>query len=410
MDQGFTVESSISMTALENSSNIHGELMKFQPQTGIETVSIAKPITPEQPCRYDYPLDPTKMVPLPPLNEALPLVHLYFASFNHVFPLFHENSFMGLISERYLATGLEDPAWWGSINIVLSQGYSLRAMGPNRGPDDEQKSMVYLRNASIVGPQIMLWGTDLLSLQALLGMAIVVSGTSTTGCYPMLVAAAVRLAYMIGLHRQQEYDPALTATEMEQRKRVFWITYVLDKNVSLRSEIPFIQNDDDINVEFPIQDIRGRILFLMSGRAETVDFFSLRVQLSIIQGMICKQLYSAKASCQSPRQREDAIQELDRVLKGWRDGIPLDFTPECSKSALDGLSVVHVIVLHSAYFYSLMKLHHNPRQVISSQTRSKAMESFNPRLFSPEPSCISVARELMDLIQVAPQGGYACIW
>lgn len=398
------------MTALESAPDIHGELAKFQSQTDIETASIAKPTNPEQPCRCVYPLDPTNMVPLPPLNEALPLIHLYFASFNQVFPLFHEPSFMGLISERYLATGLEDPAWWGSINIVLSQGYSLRAMGPNRGPDDEQKSMIYLRNASIVGPQIMLWGADLLSLQALLGMAIVVHGTPTPGCYHMLVAAAVRLAYMIGLHRQQEYDPALTAIEIEQRKRVFWITYVLDKNVSLRSELPFIQNNDDINVELPTQDIRGGFLFLMSGRVETVDFFSLRVQLSIIQGMICKQLYSAKASYQSSRQREDAIQELDRVLKGWRDSIPLDFSPECSKSAFDGLSVVHVIVLHSTYFYSLMKLHHNPVQGILSQTSSKAMESFNPRLFAPEPSCILVARELMDLIKVAPQGGYACIW
>jgi hypothetical protein len=388
------------MTALESIPDIHEESSRFQPLTDIETASVAKPTTPKQPCHCG----------LPPLNEALPLIHLYFASFNQVFPLFHEPSFMVLISERYLATGLEDPAWWGSINIVLSQGYSLRAMGPTRGPDDEQKSMIYLRNASIVGPQIMMWGADLLSLQALLGMAIAVHGTPTPGCFAILVAAAVRLAYMIGLHRQQEYDPALTPIEIDQRKRVFWITYVLDKNVSLRSDIPFIQNDDDINVELPTQDIRGRILFLMSGRVETVDFFILCVQLSIIQGMICKQLYSTKASYQSPRQREDAIQELDRSLKEWRDSIPLDFSPECSKGALDGLSVLHIIVLHSTYFYSLMKLHHTPLQGISSQTTSKAMESFNPRLFAPEPSCVIVARELMDLIKVAPQGGYACIW
>jgi hypothetical protein len=398
------------MTALEIAPDIHGELAKFQSQTDIETASIANPTTPKQPCCCGYPLDPTTTVPLPPLNEALPLIHLYFASFNQVFPLFHEPSFMDLISERYLANGIEDPAWWGSINIVLSQGYSLRAMGPNRGPDDKQKSMIYLRNASIVGPQIMLWGTDLLSLQALLGMAILVYGTPTPGCYPILVTGAVRLGYMIGLHRQQEYDPTLTAIEIAQRKRVFWITYVLDKDLSLRSEIPIIQNDDDINVELPTQDIRGRILFLLSGRVETVDFFSLRVQLSIIQGMICKQLYSAIASYQSPGQREDAIQGLDRVLKEWRESIPLDFSPESSKSALDGLSVVHIIALHSTYFYSLMKLHHNPLQGISSQTGPKAMESFNPRLFAPEPSCILVARELMDLIKVAPQGGYACIW
>ena len=398
------------MTFVESSLDTPREPAKFLPLMNVERAPTAKSTIPKRFCNYGFPLDPTKVVPLPPLNEALPIIHLYFASFNQVFPLFHEPSFMVLIGERYLATGLEDPAWWGSINVILSQGYSLRAMSPTRGPDDEQKSIIYLRNASIVGPQVMLWGADLLSLQALLGMAIVVGGTSTQGCYAILVAAAVRLAYTIGLHRQQEYDPALTVTEIDQRKRVLWITYILDKNVSLRSDLPFIQNDDDINVELPTQDISGQIFFLKSGRVETVDFFRLHVQLSIIQSMICKQLYSTKASYQSPRQREEAIQQLDQGLKEWRDSIPLDFSPECSKSALDKLSVLHVIVLHSMYFYSLMKLHHTPLPDISSQRNSKTMDSFNPRLFAPEPSCIVVARELMDLIKVAPKGGYSCIW
>jgi len=43
-----------------------------------------------------------------------------------------------------------------------------------------------------------------------------------------LVAGAIRLAHSIGLHKRgSTFD--LNPTEIEQRKRVFWIAYMVDR-------------------------------------------------------------------------------------------------------------------------------------------------------------------------------------
>lgn len=42
------------------------------------------------------------------------------------------------------------------------------------------------------------------------------------------VAAAIRLSHSIGLHKRGS-GFNLNAAEIEQRKRVFWIAYMLDK-------------------------------------------------------------------------------------------------------------------------------------------------------------------------------------
>ena len=44
-----------------------------------------------------------------------------------------------------------------------------------------------------------------------------------------LVGAAIRLSHSIGLHKRVSPEFGLTDTEAEQRKRVFWIAYMIDK-------------------------------------------------------------------------------------------------------------------------------------------------------------------------------------
>jgi hypothetical protein len=44
-----------------------------------------------------------------------------------------------------------------------------------------------------------------------------------------LVAAAIRLSHSLGLHKKAQMFAGMDPGEMEQRKRVFWIAYMLDK-------------------------------------------------------------------------------------------------------------------------------------------------------------------------------------
>lgn len=44
-----------------------------------------------------------------------------------------------------------------------------------------------------------------------------------------LVAAALRLAHSLGLHKKGSTFSGLDKAEIEQRQRVYWIAYMLDK-------------------------------------------------------------------------------------------------------------------------------------------------------------------------------------
>ena len=56
-----------------------------------------------------------------------------------------------------------------------------------------------------------------------------------------LLAAALRLAHSIGLHKRGS-DFNLNDVETEQRKRVFWIAYIMDKEyVELDEKIAILR-------------------------------------------------------------------------------------------------------------------------------------------------------------------------
>ncbi len=66
----------------------------------------------------------------------------------------------------------------------------------------------------------------------------------------ILMAAAVRLAYRIGLHRTLD-EFALNQSEIDQRRNVFWTVYIIDKYIALRCGQPSAIVDNDIGINLP---------------------------------------------------------------------------------------------------------------------------------------------------------------
>lgn len=108
--------------------------------------------------------------PLPPRDEALSLFKDYFDNFNCVFPLFHEPTFMHLVERQYSRDPYEGSGWWASINVVLAIAHRLRVMSDLVPQEEDKKAWLYLKNAMGVITELTMRNTDLLSVQALLGM------------------------------------------------------------------------------------------------------------------------------------------------------------------------------------------------------------------------------------------------
>ncbi|OJD19708.1 hypothetical protein AJ78_00331 [Emergomyces pasteurianus Ep9510] len=355
--------------------------------------------------------------PLPPREEALSLFKDYFENFNCVFPLFHEPTFMHLVERQYSRDPYEGSGWWASMNVVLAIAHRLRVMSNLVPQEEDKKAWLYLKNAMGVLTELTMRNTDLLSVQALIGMSLFLQGTPNPQPTFFLVAAAIRLSHSIGLHKRGS-GFGLNSIELEQRKRVFWIAYILDKDICLRSGRPPVQDDDDMNVELPSEDPPDNIgnVPLSDGKGK-LNLFRLMCIFATIESKVYKQLYSTKASRQSDGELLNTIGELDRELEEWKDSIPIDFRPEHEIKATHRPLILHIVVLHFAYYNCLttihrMSVHHGywTSRLSNYAIQGLNARPLNPRVFSSAVLCVSAARASIHLIKYIPQGDFACVW
>jgi hypothetical protein len=354
--------------------------------------------------------------PLPGRQECYALLKDYFENFNCMFPLFHEPTFMHLVDKHYSLEPYDGSGWWASLNVALAIGHRLRVMSNVVGLEEDEVAWAYLKNAMAVMTELTMRNTDLLSVQALLGMALFLQGTPNPQPSFFLVAAAIRLAHSIGLHKRGS-GFNLNDVENEQRKRVFWIAYLLDKDICLRSGRPPAQDDDDMNVDLPSENPPDNIGNVPLAQGSTMNLFRLMCQFAQIQQRVYKQLYSVKASRQSDGELLNTIGELDVALEEWKDSIPLDFRPEHEIKAAHTPLILHVVVLHFAYYNCLttihrMSVHHGywTSRLSDYAVQGLNARPLNPRVFMSAALCVNAARTSIGLIRYIPQGDYACVW
>ena len=77
---------------------------------------------------------------------------------------------MWLVDKQYTDDPYRGSGWWASLNVALAIAYRIRVMKNLGRGDEESKGWAYFKNALAVQPELTLRNTDLLSVQALIGM------------------------------------------------------------------------------------------------------------------------------------------------------------------------------------------------------------------------------------------------
>jgi hypothetical protein len=343
---------------------------------------------------------------LPSKSIALVLINEAFKGFNCSFPIFDQESFMGFVHERYSESCPTDPGWWACINVVLALAHRFRAMRTLETLHENSEACGYMQNALAVVSELTMLHNSLPAVQALLGMTIVLQGTPNPRLCSVLIATAMRLAQTMGLHRKN-HDLSLTEAEIEQRKRVFWIAYLLDKDISLRTGQPPAQDDDDMDIELPSHTISSTPLD--SIETNTINFFNCRIGLAVIQGQVYKRLYSAKAIRQCEIEQLASVQELDAMLANWRSSVPIDFHENTLTTLQPPIApnFLHKIILRFTYVNCLITIH-RPFPPLNGAQVGLARDT--QAGLAPENICVTEARKAIGLIQITPHGDYACAW
>lgn len=275
---------------------------------------------------------------------------------------------------------------------------------------ENTQSCGYIHNALAVVSELSILRQSLPAIQALVGMAIILQGSPNPQVSSVLTAAAVRLAQAMGLHRKTQ-DLGLSARQVEQRKRVFWAAYFIDKDISLRLGQPFAQDDDDMDAELSSESPNDLQLIALGGGLWKINFFNARIGLAVIQGQVYKRLYSVQAARQPMAQKAAVAHELSSVLSYWRSSVPVDFEDEVEIPLQTPLAVefIHMLILRFTYVNCLVMIdrHLPPPDSTSAHTLDTTLAG---SLMFTESLCVVESRKAIRLIQVTPPGDYACVW
>ena len=307
-----------------------------------------------------------------------------------------------------LDTSVSDPGRWACLNVVLALE-PLFHNGAVQDMEEDCEPWDYLQTAFAVVGQLMTMHVTLWSVQALLGMVLVIQSTPNQGPASLLISAAMKLAQRMGLHRRCQ-NPDLSAAEIEERKRVFWIAYSLDKDLSLRMGVPSSQDDDDMDVELPSEFDSSPTY---PGELTRMNYFKFRARLAMIQGQIYKRLCSVKATKQAVDERVVAATELESMLQSWRTSVPIDFMQDTYGQLLKMPSSgpnQHPIILQLLYFNSLAIIYNSLPALPRYRELRGVEDPMEFQLLSAPLIYAAEARKAIKLLQVTPRRMYACIW
>ncbi|KAF5860242.1 hypothetical protein ETB97_001776 [Aspergillus alliaceus] len=355
----------------------------------------------------------TVFKPLPPRAEVFSLLNDYFRTVNRLFPLYHEATFMQLVEWQYTQQTCDDAARWASINIILSLAYEYRFSNSQKSEKDREKAWLYYKNAMSVFAELTLRRTDILSVQALLGMALFLRGNSGTQSASPIITAAIRSCQRMGLHRDVPRSH-LSQSEQEQRKRVFWTAYILDQSACIRTGSSPAQHPDDFDIGFPEVDTENE--FTMNDNA---SFFRQLCHLTLIKSRIYSRLYAAKALHKnSPKEIYKIVRELRDELEEWHNASPFTQRMKPRGAGEDFLIGFATAGLQFGYYNSMIMIHRLPLTIHFAYVRHSPVGvkwDVDRKTILNESStassiCVQAARETLKLVNNLPWGDIAWIW
>ncbi|KAI5860794.1 hypothetical protein GGS23DRAFT_606578 [Durotheca rogersii] len=247
-------------------------------------------------------------------------------------------------------------AVWAAINIVVAIGYRIRT---TENADitvafDNEKVLRCIDNARSVLEELVTREEDTLGIQVLLGLVILFQADTDQKPSSMLIGTAVRLAHRLQLHAKSSLSN-FAPDVARHRSNIFWLCYSLDKDVSLRTKVPSVQQDEDIDLDLPgaAPEDDGAYFKGVDGRSQ-FHYLRARVQLASLEGKTYDWLISNRSAKLSLEARQEKLLLLSRLLVQWRQTIPESLQPDRMADNLEKAPLIHMTYLYHTYMLCLI--------------------------------------------------------
>ncbi|KAI8724294.1 Zn(2)-C6 fungal-type domain-containing protein [Fusarium sp. LHS14.1] len=352
---------------------------------------------------------------LPPQDEVMYAAQQYITGFNSAIPLFNPDGLLHLINRWYASPDQRDYTAWAAINTVLAL---VHRQTPPEDATPSKNTTKYTNNAQSVLTNVVMGETTLLSIQVLVGMTLLFQGIQDLKPATMLIAMTLRLVHQLGLHTRESMAN-LDSNAALERLRVFWIAYILDRDISMRTKQPPIQREMDIDLEWPSADPQdGAGVFITADGISSFNFFLSRVQLAQIQGEIYEAMYSTSCRGLSSHEKLEKVAVLRYRLDDWFSRMPQRFRPEVILSSGEVNSCRCFGVLFATHLFcriSICRVHVMETRWLQT-LKDFGRDVLRKEFVSPAPSpvgwheLVAECREYMKLFAGIRQKDPAFIW
>ncbi|EUC39529.1 hypothetical protein COCMIDRAFT_111318, partial [Bipolaris oryzae ATCC 44560] len=294
---------------------------------------------------------------LPPEQDTLHLIELYFSSTGTLFPYIDKEDFLQTY-RQLVSTNIASVrrSWLGLLNVVLAM-----ATNANTGHDvtlsaqeRTSKSNIYFRRASALCDRQIRHGTSVEIVQLLLLMSQYLQGSERSVETWNIHGLAVKAAYQLGLHSSnalQQYPPR----EREFRKRTWYGT------LSMTMGRPISIPEHFVKIELP------QILADSEPEDEmSVQFFTATITLYRIMTDVLDFLYGSNLGCEDHLDVFEAASYLLRCEQkffSWQRDLPKRISlirPEDIEQEPNEFKVMGLRIILTLRFLNLRILAHRP--------------------------------------------------
>ncbi|KAF7592005.1 hypothetical protein BBP40_000785 [Aspergillus hancockii] len=259
---------------------------------------------------------------LPPREETEEVLETFFTCTADAFPLFQSETFTDFITNRYERRHTRDPSWWAGINIALAIGYRYRSIQQPNSIEFRTKSNVYFKNAMVAVPELLLRKSDLMAIQALIGIVYLSYNGFETPVYQNLLSVAILSCQAFGGYSSFQM-PRPTNRQQQQQSLILSLGHMMDEMYRPAQGLAPSEVSCDLEVGV-LSPEPGDRFPLQTPELSDLDIFAWCCRLAAIRRKIYTSLYTKNASQKCPRRQASIVQNLHIELTGFQRTLPVD--------------------------------------------------------------------------------------
>lgn len=386
----------------------------FQPSSAsasMSNLSISPAPVPRIPTACEYSL--------PPPELGTSLLAEFLVDFNTVYPLYRPYAIAEHLRVCYAGGSDGTPLAWASVYVVLGIAHRSRAMSAVATPQDNAMADFYIARILPTVSGLLLAPPSLGLVQCLLGVAMLIRTSSYSTPHVLFVSTALRIAQSLAYNDDQHLastTASVSASEdsdadIEQQRRVFWLAFIQDTDESILSNLPTSHRREDITTSIPDENPEDSLGAVKAAEGNwTVNLFSLRARLALIQAWAIEQVFSIKARNKSVEELTAATHSLLGRLREWHRHELFQLNVQELQQLLYRSDFLHVLTVEASYFATEFRLHGFLALGMDPRVNPFSADALTQLANQKEHNSFKDAQRLLSLLAVAPQGDVGICW